>query len=236
MRTARLQRKHAARAEFSRKLNESQETERRRIAGEVHDSLGQDLLVVRNLLGRLSAQGRRSSSRAQDVKEITESVDHAIEEVSKIAFDLHPHMLDRLGLKKTLNAAIRRAGAASDIDIRCDIDDIDGCYSPEEQINIFRIIQEAVNNVVKHAGASKCMVTIRRLGQQCEITVSDNGKGFDAERVFVSPSVRGGYGLGNTEERVRFLHGTMQIRTAPGKGTTAIFFIPISKRPIGDGQ
>jgi len=137
-------------------------------------------------------------------------------------------MLDRLGLKKTLDATIRKYATSSGVNIRGDIDDVDMCYAPVELINIFRIIQEAVNNVVKHAKASMCHVTLRRLPRQCQIVVEDNGSGFDPDQTLVSPSGRGGYGLGNMEERVRFLHGSMQVRTAPGKGTAIVFQIPLS--------
>jgi signal transduction histidine kinase len=136
-------------------------------------------------------------------------------------------------LKKTLDATIRRASSSSGIEIRGEIDDIDAWYTPEEQINIFRIIQEAVTNVVKHSHATTCRVTLRKLPQQCEITVADNGSGFDADLTQLSPSARGGYGLGNMEERVRFLHGSVQIRTSPGKGTTVVFLIPLKPQAAG---
>jgi signal transduction histidine kinase len=228
IRMSRLQRKHAIQAEFSRKLNAYQETERRRIAGELHDSLGQDLLIIKNNLARLAARSRRGSRLASEVGEINDSVQHTIEEVSKISFDLHPHMLDRLGLKKTLDATIRKYATSTGLNIRGNIDDVDACYDPVEQINIFRIIQEAINNVVKHSKATRCHVTLHRVSRQCQITVEDNGRGFDGNQLMISPSDRGGYGLGNMEERVRFLHGSMQIRTAPGKGTTIIFLIPVT--------
>jgi len=228
IRMSRLRREHAIQAEFSRKLNEYQETERKRIAGELHDSLGQDLLIIRNSLARLAAHGRRETRLTRDVNEISDSVQRTIEEVSKISFDLHPHMLDRLGLKKTLDATIRTYATSSGMNIRGDIDDVDRLYAPVEQINIFRIIQEAINNVVKHSNASECHVTLRKLLQQCEIAIEDNGCGFDPDHTLVSPTDRGGYGLGNMEERVRFLHGTMQLRTSPGKGTTIVFQVPLS--------
>ncbi len=231
IRMSRLRREHAIQAEFSKKLNEYQETERRRIAGELHDSLGQDLLIIRNSLARLAERSRRGTRLEREVNDINDSVQRTIDEVSKISFDLHPHMLDRLGLKKTLDATIRKYAASSGVNIRGDIDDVDICYAPVEQINIFRIIQEAVNNVVKHAEASTCHVTLRRLPRQCQIVVEDNGRGFDADQTLGAPSGRGGYGLGNMEERVRFLHGSMQVRTAPEKGTTVVFLIPLSARP-----
>jgi len=225
--TNRFRREQKVRAEFSRKLNEYQEDDRRRIAGELHDSLGQDLLLIRNSLAALARRSRRGTRLAREVGEINDSVQRTIEEVSRISFDLHPHMLDRLGLKKTLEATIRKHATSSGLNIRGDIDDVGAYTSPAEQINIFRIIQEAVTNVLKHAGASRCVVTLRRTDQHCQITIEDNGSGFDPVQVLGTASGRGGYGLGNMEERVRFLHGSMQIRSAPGQGTTLVFMIPL---------
>ena len=228
IRMSQLRREHAIQSEFSKKLNEYQETERRRIAGELHDSLGQDLLIIRNSLTNLVRQHKRATGLAREVKDIGDSVQRTIEEVSKISFDLHPHMLDRLGLKKTIEATIRKYSVSSSTKFRGEIDDVDRDFTSVEQIQVFRIIQEAINNVLKHANALECQVAVRRLPRLCEISIADNGCGFVQDQPVSGPSSRVGYGLVNMEERVRMLHGTVQIRSAPGAGTALLFQIPLS--------
>ncbi|HTY57295.1 MAG TPA: two-component regulator propeller domain-containing protein [Bacteroidota bacterium] len=227
-RVRRLKREHAIETEYSRKLNESQESERKRIAGELHDSLGQDLLMIRNSLARCESSLGSRAPGAEELHGITGTVEQAIEEVREISADLHPHMLDRLGLTKTIEATIRKWSESSGLRILGTIDDVDGLFTAVENINVFRIIQEGINNVVKHSHASECRVAVRRTDGQCEITIEDDGCGFDPAGTPHSASDRVGFGLGNMAERARFLHGQMQIKSAPGNGTRIAFRIPIS--------
>ncbi len=227
-RVHRLKREHAVQTEFSKKLNESQEAERKRIAGELHDSLGQDLLMIRNSLAHCeTALGSRSLD-ADELHGIAGTVQQAIEEVREISSDLHPHMLDRLGLKKTIESTIRKWSASSGLEIRGTIDDIDGLFSPLENISVFRIVQEGINNVIKHSHASECRVELKNTAGHCEITIQDDGCGFDPATPHPSSADGTGFGLGNMAERARFLRGQMQITSSPGHGTVISFRIPIS--------
>jgi len=227
-RVNRLNREKMIQAEFSRKMNEYQETERKRIAGELHDSLGQELLVVHNKLTHWEQTGDNDPASTHQLSEITEGVQHAIEEVRAISSDLHPHMLDRLGLTKTIESTARKCAEAASMEIRASVDDIDRVFSPVAEINVFRIIQEGLTNVVKHSRASECELSVRRHDDRCEITIQDDGCGFDSSKAPFPRTDGGGFGLTNIAERVRLLGGQMKIESSPGNGTKITFGIPLS--------
>jgi signal transduction histidine kinase len=226
-RIQRLKKEKAAQAEFSRKLNESQENERKRIAGELHDSLGQNLLTIKNRLAQCS-DVRELGTIHKEILEASAAVQSAIEEVREISADLHPHMLERLGFTRTIESTVKKCASASGISIEAIADNMDGLLSPAEQINAFRIVQEGLNNVVKHSKASECSVTIRRNDAECLITIKDDGCGFAPRRVPGEHDAHGGFGLLHMAERVRLLHGSMDIVSAPGDGTTLQIAIPFS--------
>jgi signal transduction histidine kinase len=227
-RVHRLKREHAVQTEFSRKFNEYQEAERKRIAGELHDSLGQELLMIRNSLSQCETALGNQSLHVHELQGIAGTVQQALEEVREISADLHPHMLDRLGLTKTIESTIRKWSESSGLVIRGTIDDVDGLFTPAENISVFRIVQEGINNVIRHSHASECRVAVRNAGGHCEISIEDDGCGFDPALTHLSSADHGGFGLGNMAERARFLRGQMQITSSPGNGTAITFRIPIS--------
>ena len=153
-RIAQMQRAQAAQQAFSRQLIESQERERQRIAAELHDSLGQNLLVVKNraLLGALSQQDEEARKQFD---EIGATVAQTLEEVRTISYNLRPHHLDQLGLTTTIRAMIEKIAESSGIAMSSELDDIDGVFPPADEITIYRIIQESLNNVVKHSSAAR---------------------------------------------------------------------------------
>jgi signal transduction histidine kinase/ligand-binding sensor domain-containing protein len=225
-----LERERRIQSDFSQKLNESQETERKRIAGELHDGLGQELLTVKNALTHI-AEAQPPSSRPQLI-EVGKAVQHAIEDVRQISADLHPHMLERLGLTRTIESTIRRIAEAACLKIVASVDPVDGLLQPSEEINFYRIIQEALTNVVKHSNASQCSVQVTRAGSQIHLTVQDDGRGFEPDAAGASETA--GLGLVNMAERVRLLRGDMEVKSTPGSGSTLLFHFPISGSSPGD--
>jgi signal transduction histidine kinase/ligand-binding sensor domain-containing protein len=209
-----------ARESFSRQLIDSQERERKRIAAELHDSLGQSLLVIKNraLLGTQLSDGNDNARDQFD--EITTSAAEAIEEVREIAYDLRPYHLDRLGLTSTLEAMIERIAGASSIRFTADIPHLDGLFSPESEISLYRIVQECVNNIVKHSEATEASIKIQRDQQSVHIKITDNGKGFAQEPPAAGKQRRRGFGLTGIAERVRLLGGSHSIHSSAGEGTT----------------
>ncbi|MBI1764742.1 MAG: hypothetical protein HYR56_25250 [Acidobacteria bacterium] len=219
-----LEQRQAAQQAFARQLIESQEAERKRIAGELHDGLGQNLLVIKNraLFGLL--QPEDAPRAAAQLTDISTTASQALDEVRQIAANLHPYQLDRLGLTKALTTMIRNVGAAAQLDLALSLDNVDGLFDAAGQINLYRIVQEGLNNIVKHAAAREVSLQLQRAPHRLTLTLRDNGRGFViAER----RSQAGGLGLTGLAERARLLHGTLNIESTPGAGTLLTLTIPL---------
>ena len=217
-RVTQLHRRQAAQEEFSRQLIRIEENERRRIASELHDGLGQRLVIIRNwaLLG--SPEIASENSAFEHLQQINQEALEAIHEVREIAYNLAPHHLDRIGLANTLKDMLGRVAQASGMCFRVSVAELSGALPRDAEISFFRIVQEAVSNVVKHAAASEAEVTILREAGLVKLLVSDNGKGFDASASIASAE-RNGFGLAGIAERVRLLGGSSAVRSTPGHGT-----------------
>jgi len=228
-RIGQMSRAQAAQQAFSRELIESQERERQRIAAELHDSLGQNLLVVKNraLLGALSQQ---DGEARKHFNEIEATVAQTLEEVRTISYNLRPHHLDQLGLMTTIRAMIEKVAVSSGIRVSSELDDIDGVFPPADEITIYRIIQESLNNVIKHSRASEAHVAVHCQEHLVAITIRDNGQGF-ASSASNAGDERGGFGLKGLAERVHMLGGTHTIDSGSGRGTTVTV-----RLGVGPGQ
>ena len=228
-RVSRLHRAHAAQQAFSRQLIASQESERKRIAAELHDSLGQRLVIIKNLALILLNRPTPDGSREQ-IDEISAEASQALGEVKEISYNLRPHQLDRLGLTKAVEALVKSAASASPVAFTSEIDDIDGVFPQEAEINFYRVAQESVNNVIKHSAATEARVTVRRDDGRIALTVRDNGRGFVPEMIQPDP-LAGGFGLVGISERATLLGGHATIQSAPGRGTTIDISIDLRRVP-----
>lgn len=208
-----LKRSQKMQQNFSQKLLISQETERRRIAKELHDGLGQNLLLIKN---RVYNQGDSNSGKM---------IDGAIEEVRTISRDLHPFKLQELGLTKAIENMLQNIDQNTELFVATHIDNIDGLFSKEQEVNIYRIIQESYNNIIKHAAAKASRIEIKKAVNSLIITIQDNGKGFNfIEQYKDSKSL----GLKTLKERTRFLEGAVKITSESNQGTHLYFKIPLS--------
>jgi signal transduction histidine kinase/streptogramin lyase len=218
-----LERARAAQERFTRQLIDSQEQERRRIAAELHDSLGQHLIVIKNraLLGSMhSADGVKDQ-----FDEISASATQSIDEVKQIAWNLRPYHLDKLGLGASIEAMAERIGGSSDIAFTVTIPSMSGVVASDHDINVYRIVQESLNNIVKHSGATRASIEIASDGADLVITIADNGRGFDAKAARTA-TIGSGFGLAGVGERVGMLGGRHSIVSAPGRGTTVTIVLP----------
>ena len=197
---------------FARQLLESQEAERRRIASELHDSLGQDLVLVKNL----AALGREASSAAPDrFAEISTATARALDEVHAISYALRPPELDRLGLAKALAAMVRRAQESSGIQFDPRLE-LTNTLPPGADIQLFRIAQEAVNNLVQHSRAKSARVELWQDEAGLHLVIADDGCGFD----LAARAEKTGLGIAGIKERVQLLGGKYEMISRPGAGTT----------------
>lgn len=203
-----------AQTRFTQQLITSQEAERKRIASELHDGLGQSLVVIKNRAMLGIKKGDDAERVVKELSNISESATQALEEVREITNNLRPQLLDRLGLTKALTAMCKKVSGVVEID--CDVDLIDNLFSENEEISIYRIVQESVNNIIKHSNASNAIVTIKRDENKLQITIEDNGKGFDVGNAKFNGS---GLGLIGLKERAQLLNGEIVIDSKIGEGT-----------------
>ncbi|HMS41852.1 MAG TPA: two-component regulator propeller domain-containing protein [Pyrinomonadaceae bacterium] len=220
-RIVQLQKMNLAQEKFSRQLIESQEAERKRIAQELHDGLGQNLLVIKNR----ALLGLAVSEKDEQFDEIGESVTDALSEVRHIAYNLRPLHIERLGLTATIEEMIEDVEAASGIEINCDIVSVDDLFTKDDEINFYRIVQECLNNIIKHSKATKASVEVFRENGQIILNLKDNGSGFETENL----NGNRGLGLNGIAERVKILGGNYSIESEIGKGTSVSVKIETTK-------
>jgi signal transduction histidine kinase len=234
-RIRRLRREEARRSVYLQELIDSQERERSRISTEMHDSLGYDLAIVkrraREGLDRTSADAAHGRELG-DILAVTDRIESGMK---AIAYALRPYHLDKIGLTRSIEALVREIGSASDIELSADIADIDGALPPDSQIHIYRIVQEGLTNVVKHARARRAKVTIARVPGQIEVRVEDDGDGFDPGTNGQSRDISDGFGVIGIRERVQLLGGVMEISSKPKRGTALVVRLRAAGGTVGAG-
>jgi signal transduction histidine kinase len=228
-RVGQLQRVQMAQAAFARQLIASQEAERKRIAAELHDSLGQSLVIIRNWAMLGASQLENESPAREELDEINTLASRTINEVREIAYNLGPYHLERLGFENSIRDMATRVAQASGISIATELDALDGALSSESQMSLYRVAQEALNNVVKHSRATETRIALKRESAGVRLTVADNGQGFDQQATKASDlpgASRPGFGLNGMAERVRLLGGALTVRSIPEQGTTVEALLP----------
>ena len=226
-----LERAHVQREEFARQLIASQERERQRVAAGLHDSLGQNLMVIKNraLIG--AGTSTKDSAAKEQFEEIESVVSESINEVKVIAYNLRPFHLDRFGLKSALEDMIEKVATSSRIAFTVEIAPLDGLLGAESEISLYRVVQESLNNIVKHSLASEALIIIERNENKLTITVKDDGKGMATVSPATSGNGNDGFGLIGMAERVRILGGALAIDSAPGRGTTIRITLMLRENP-----
>jgi PAS domain S-box-containing protein len=218
-------REREVRDEFTRKLLLSQETERRRIAGELHDSLGQNLILLKNRAQLAQDAGGTPPQVRKQFEDLKDLVSQSIAEVRQISHDLRPHQLDQLGLTLALQAMIDGAAQSSRLKVDRKLDPVDDLFTPEDATHLYRAAQETFSNILKHSQARNARVSLERDVHSVRLWIEDDGQGFAA-----SPSKSGlptgGLGLSSIAERVRIIGGHLQIKSVPGTGTRVEITIP----------
>jgi signal transduction histidine kinase len=224
---ARLNTAHQAQAAFTRQLIVSQESERKRIASDLHDGLGQDLLILKNQVGLLAAAAKYPPEVANHLTNLSTAASRAIAEVRSISQALRPVALEQVGLTKALDWMIDQMGAASAMRFSKEIENIDGLIAPDMEINLYRIIQEALTNVIKHASASEAIVELKRGPAEISLSIFDNGRGFNPQDPHSGQNGHPTLGLVGMAERARLLSGKLEIQSALGKGARLTLSIPL---------
>lgn len=226
--TSRYRRRVAQQEAFARRLIDSQEHERQRIAAELHDGLGQSLVIIgRRALLSLESIEDTEHVREQ-LKEIAEASAFALEEVREVIFDLRPQQLDRLGLTTAISDLLARVASVNNWSVEQHLVEMDNLFPKEVENSLYRIVQEVVNNISKHAGATQVSMEVRKETDRLEMSISDDGNGFKISPLDMSVS-QSGLGLHTIYERSRLIGGEASIQSVPGKGTTVRVVLPLKR-------
>jgi PAS domain S-box-containing protein len=207
-----------------------QEQERRRVARELHDELGQALTVLKIHLVAIEEQ---LSADQQPLKagceQMLSYIDTVIENVRRLAWDLSPSSLEDLGLSSSLGYLVDEICRNHNMQSSVVMDEIDNLFPPETKINIYRIFQESLTNIVKHARASRVEVDVHHVDGKVSFMIHDDGRGFDLSRALSRKSAKRSLGLTAMNERALMAQGSLQIASQKGYGTTITFTIPTDK-------
>ena len=224
-RVQQLKKENEKQKRFSEQLIDSQEQERRRIASELHDGLGQQILVIKNRVELAKLHIRDNAEMEEQLNEIQHSATRSIEDVRNISHGLRPVHLEKFGLSEAITNLCNELQDTSIIEWSYHIDNIDGIIPANKEINFYRVIQEGINNILKHSLASEASVLIQRNTNNIYATLWDDGRGFSL-RMDKKPE---GLGFLGMRERVQTLGGTIVIQSLKGKGTTIKINIPIEE-------
>jgi len=217
---------------LSSQLLTAQETERGRIARELHDGIGQSLTAIKfrveDALGQL-AKGSTESS-VSTLGNLIPVIQSTVEEVRRITMDLRPSTLDDLGILATIAWLCREFQATySTVEIKREISAEESDVPNPLKIVLYRVLQEALNNVAKHSGANMVTISLAKKDNTIQLTIEDNGCGFDVEEARTVESSKRGFGLGSMKERTELSGGTFVINSAKGRGTFVLASWPYNE-------
>ena len=204
-----------------------QEKERRRVARELHDELGQALTVLKiNLVAIEDKLAPDQQHLKANCEHMLSYIDTVIENVRRLSWDLSPSSLEDLGLSAALGYLVDETCRNHNMQSAVAMDEIDQLFSPEVQINIYRMFQESLTNVVKHARASLVSVKVTREDGKVSFLIRDDGRGFNVKQIMSGKAAKRSLGLTAMNERALMARGSLQISSRRGQGTTIAFSIP----------
>ena len=199
---------------------QAQEVERRRLARELHDETGQALMSI--LLGLAAVEAAKTADEAHAAAaELRTLVVETLQDVRRLAVELRPSALDDFGLEPALRRLGQSVREAAGLDVQVETTLGSERLAPDVETAVYRIVQEALTNVVKHADAARVSIVVTRKPDSVLVMIEDDGRGFDP-----ATSGDGGLGLLGMRERVELLDGSLQVEAAPGQGTTLIVALP----------
>lgn len=208
------------------KVIQAQEEERKRVAREIHDGPAQSManVVLRSEIVEKMLKNERILEAQMELHELKEMVRMSLADVRRIIFDLRPMALDDLGLVPTLQKYIQTCEERIESSIDLVVFGVEPPLRSSVKAAIFRLVQECLNNVEKHARANMVQVKLEFVQESLSLVVKDDGVGFDLEKRLATG---GSFGLLGMRERVQLLEGSVEMQSAPGEGTKVIFQIPL---------
>ena len=208
----------------------AQEDERKRISTELHDEVGQSLTVMKLKMIMMEEElAPKNNATKKECEDMVHYIDMTIENVRRLCRDLTPTVITDLGLAAALMWLIENMEHHFDISADIELNEVDDILSLARQLLVYRIFQEALSNAVKHARATRLLLTAKQARHRLIFSIEDNGKGFDMTSVKGRNFEERGLGLATMQERARMLGGIFEIKTSPGCGTRLQFTVPIDK-------
>lgn len=218
---------------LSTRLFEVLEEERSRLSKELHDQLGHDLVLMKTWLRSV---GKQLQENQQELKrectETIESIDRIIENVRRLSRDLMPSILEDLGLVASIQWIVENFSKQHHMPVHLELENIDHLFPRDVQIALYRIIQETLTNIAKHAAATEVWVTVSKQEEDVVFSVKDNGKGFEVNKVMERKFDTRGLGLTAMNERMNILGGHFNVFSRTGDGTEINFKIPIGEKEV----
>ncbi len=221
---------------LSTKLLDAQENERKAVAQELHDSIGAGLSAIKFALEQKASEEKKKQEKNENegisLGKVVSMVRSVMEEIHNISIDLRPPLLDNLGMLPTIRAHCREFQEVyPDIGVETQVDVQEQDIPDQLKIVIFRIMQEALNNVAKYSEADQVKIFLRKRRDGLEMTLEDNGKGFDLGDVFSEISERKNMGLSGMRERAELSNGTLAVISGQSRGTLIRAFWPDTGQP-----
>jgi len=216
--------------EYIKRLIDLQEKNWKEVSFELHDNIGQNLLVINNEVRKIEKNLSESDSNKAELEKVSSLVTESIEDIRKMSSRIFPHQIKKIGLRKAIESMVNKVLGEYEINSGIDICEIDRMLDSETELNLFRIIQEAINNIVKHSKAKNVNITIARTGTNFITEIKDDGNGFDYEKILKSQDR--GFGLFNMLERAKLIDGKFLINSKPGQGTQIKIFIPVNFKSL----
>lgn len=223
-----VRRRSEASNRLSRQLLRSQELERARLAGELHDGLGQELQLIRNRAEMALRRHTPSPDLTRELTSISETASRAIGGVRALSRGLRPPELDQLGLTQALRWLAQNVAESYSGRLEFQVDSVDGLLPRQLEVDVYRIAQEALNNAVKHSEASEITFEVVRNDDSMQVSVFDNGRGFATH--IQSDGSPHGYGLTTMRERAAMLQGELELRSEGSVGTRLTLQVPVPEK------
>lgn len=212
--------------EFSKRLLKAQEADREKFSNTMHDSIGHGMLVLKQNLQRISSAASSDENPELggylgQVQEQAGYCSEILDDIRRMSHDLHPHLLTRLGLKTAIESTLDRAFSKLGIEWQADIVDISGMLDSDREIIIYRVIQECINNILKHANASEVVLSLGVYSGVVNVNIKDDGDGFN-----VNKTTQNSLGLNEMKDRLTLFGGWFEIASEEGSGTHVKFGLP----------
>lgn len=213
---------------------EGQEEERKRLAMDIHDGIGQMLTSLKFQMESINLTNGEEAQKK--ISEIQQLINRVIKEVRRVTFNLKPTVLGDYGIQAALNVFIREIGKLTDTELIYKVSGEMSYRLPQQvENNMFRIVQEAINNALKYSGAPRIEVWFEQHERDVVVKVIDTGKGFDEKLIEKrSTNIESGRGFFNMYERAEYINATLEIKSMPGKGTTVVLTVPVHTMALAE--